>query len=38
MTGHEHLGQMFEYVVELAQIDEDSLDPLIEPRKPDLAS
>ena len=23
MTGHEHLGQMYEYIVELAQVDEE---------------
>ena len=38
MTGHEHLGQMYEYTVELAQVDEESLDPLGTPEKPDLAS
>ena len=37
LTGHEHLGQMYEYVVELAQIDEESLNPLAEPEKPELA-
>jgi len=37
MTGHEHLGQMYEYVVELAQVDEASLNPLSEPEKPELA-
>jgi hypothetical protein len=29
---------MYEYVVELAQIDEESLNPLSEPEKPELAS
>ena len=37
MTGHEHLGQMYEYIVELAQVDEESLNPLDEPEKPELA-
>ena len=37
MTGHEHLGRMFEYVVELAQVRRGSLDPLAPPEKLDLA-
>ncbi|MEO5882945.1 MAG: type VI secretion system tip protein TssI/VgrG [Caldimonas sp.] len=37
MTGHEHLGHMYEFVVELAQIDEESLNPFDEPEKPELA-
>ena len=37
MLGHERLGQMFEYAVELAQVDEESLNPLDTPEKPDLA-
>ncbi|MCE9660229.1 MAG: type VI secretion system tip protein VgrG [Burkholderiales bacterium] len=37
MIGHEHLGQMYEYVVELAEVPEESLNPLSEPEPPDLA-
>ena len=37
LTGHEHLGQMYEYVVELAQIDEESLIPGTPPEKPELS-
>ena len=37
MTGHEHLGQMYEYTVELAQVEEESLNPFSEPEKPKLA-
>jgi len=37
MTGHERLGQMYEYFVELAQVDEESLNPLAKPKKPALA-
>ena len=37
MTGHEHLGQMYEYTVELAQVEEESLNPFSEPEKPELA-
>ena len=37
LTGHEHLGQMYEYIVELAQVDEESLNPMSAPEKPELA-
>ena len=37
MTGHEHLGQMYEYTVELAQVDKESLIPGSTPEKPELA-
>ena len=38
MIGHEHLGQMYEYVIELAQVDAESMNPLAPPpEKPDLA-
>ena len=36
MTGHEHLGQMFEYTVEMALVEEESLTPFDKPKKPDL--
>lgn len=37
MLGHEHLGQMYEYVVELAEVPEESLNPLDTPEPPDLS-
>ena len=37
MAGHERLGQMYEYMVELAQVDPPSLNPLAEPEKPDMS-
>jgi type VI secretion system secreted protein VgrG len=37
LIGHEHLGQMYEYVVELAEVPEESLNPLDTPEPPDLA-
>ena len=37
MIGHEHLGQMYEYSVELAEVPEESLNPLSTPEPPDLA-
>jgi len=37
MTGHEHLGQMYEYTVELAQVDKESLMPGSTPEKPELS-
>jgi type VI secretion system secreted protein VgrG len=37
MTGQEHLGQMYEYTVELAQVEEESLIPMSEPKKPDMS-
>jgi type VI secretion system secreted protein VgrG len=37
IVGHEHLGQMYEYVVELAEVPEESLNPLSKPEPPDLA-
>ena len=37
MTGHEHLGQMYEYTVELAQVQEESLNPMAEPKQPDMS-
>ena len=37
MIGHEHLGQMYEYSVELAEVPEESLNPLSTPEPLDLA-
>ena len=38
MLGHERLGQMYEYAIELAQVDEASPIPSLDaPEKPDLA-
>jgi type VI secretion system secreted protein VgrG len=37
LTGHEHLGRMFEYVVEVAEIPAGLLDLLSEPKKVDLS-
>ena len=37
MTGHEHLGRMYEYTVELALVEKESLNPFDTPEKADMS-